>query len=289
LIGLLFNPISGRGAGKARCQELSSELSCAGLECQAFESAPNALPESLRKAQAALKALVVLGGDGTLMQVLDSLVEYQTPVYLYPLGNESLFSKEFRMTASSEEVLNRLRRFEVEKHYVAQANEKRFFSMLSVGFDSQVVKAVACKRTGAIRDWDYLSSALGLLLRHKPPRITLQVDSETVIEDEEGFLIIANTRQYAKGVLIVPEAASSNCQLHARFFPYSNLLKLLMVFMRIFRGNRSLLETYPLLYGKNIRLSCLDQDFYPAQADGEFIGFQQTWICSKEKTINVLI
>ena len=268
-VGILFNPISGKGKSFEIASSMATLLSQSDFRVDLCETTIRA-SETIQDFVRPLDALLLAGGDGSLMNLLPTLIELKTPIYMLPTGNESLFAKKFSMSAKIEDVLKVLRSGVVSSHYVAQANDTSFFTMASVGFDADVIQHVARTRVGPIRSIGYILPALREARQHLAPKLSLEVDGREILHEEHGFLIIANTSQYALGLNFVPEADSERGELCARFFPYRTLPQYLLNSLRCLPFLSKNRDTFPLIRGLKFTLS---SDAPAAlQADGEHIG-----------------
>ena len=269
-VGIFYNPISGRGKAEELGKQLESFLTQRSIEARLILSPHSANDKLTADEFADLDALVVAGGDGTIMRLLNTLADTQIPVYMLPLGNESLFSKEFGMTLDFDELLRRLHRRNLDKHYFAVANSQPFFSMLSVGLDSQVIERLAKIRSGPVTHLSYVGPTISLLLQHKAPTISLKVDGEEKFNSISGYFIVANCKQYALQMRFVPEATSKENKLHARFFPYKSILGFTKYSLQALLKIPFKQSVAPLYVGEQFEITTKNP--YPTQADGDPLG-----------------
>lgn len=287
-VGIVYNPIAGKGSSGSVSERLKLHLEENGFEVRMRESDPHGDSRETCEFVKSVDVLIVAGGDGTLMSFLPVLVMTDTPVYMLPTGNESLFAREFGMSRFPADVVRTLRTGEISRHYVGKINDTYFFEMISLGVDSEVVEMVAHSRGGPIKHKGYFLPALRAFRSHRPPQLILTVDGRRRIDGEEGYLIIANTRQYALGLGFVPEADSTQAELSARFFPYRRSFGWLAWVLRCAVG-KALPGSYPPLFrGKRFEVDVIDRESYPVQADGEHIGQSPAVITISDEIINVL-
>lgn len=288
-IAIICNPISGKGRGCTVAAELQAALRARGYDvilaktCQLIDEA------AVCAFLLGRELVIVAGGDGTLMHLLPTLARTAIPVYLVPTGNESLFAKEFSMSKNISDVLSAVEFGQVVKHAVGMVNNRMFFTMMSVGFDAQVVQQMSQLRTGTINHFSYLLPMFKTLLHHRPAKITVKVDDCEVVSNKSGFLIIANNEQYALGINFVPEASSLDSDLHARFIPYRRLVSLLFWTVKCRLRCRSFAETFPAIIGKTFVVSASGvSKGYPVQADGEYVSQTPITVSINQRMISVL-
>ena len=285
-IVILVNPISGKGRG----WRISEQVQCALLE-EGFQvelkklgdlEDSNILQQFVEQAD----LLLLAGGDGTLMHLLPVLTSTHTPVYMLPTGNESLFAKEFSMSVNPEKLLLAIQSANLSEHFVPEINGRAFFTMASVGLDSEIICRIAERRLGTIRHASYVAPTLLSALKHSPARLKVHIDGVCVIDKQPGFIIVANNKQYALGVGFAPEASSRQELLTVRFFPYKSFCGFLLWYAKCFFRDASHWSSSLVFNAARVEVEA-DKD-YPVQADGEHVGCTPFAAAATEKTIKVL-
>jgi diacylglycerol kinase (ATP) len=272
-IGIAYNPISGRGIGHSLAMGLKQRLEQAGFEVPYHGEAKD-LASSGNDLAGGLECLLVCGGDGTLMMLLPLLVARQIPVYMLPLGNESLFARAFSMSADFDDVVARLGCPKVVSCPVPQANGRFFFSMLSIGFDADVIARIARNRSKPIGHRGYLIPIVKEFIRHRPPKLNLRIDGKEELCGVSGFLIAANSPQYALGLRFVPEAKVDEESLVLRFFPFEARLGIVSCMLAAASGRARQRVCYA---AREIMIESAADRQYQVQADGEWLG--ETPVC----------
>lgn len=288
-IGILYNPIAGRAKSLAVMNQVQDHLQKVGFLVQAKESQAQYEAQEIEQFLGSVDALLIAGGDGTLRNILFALAKTKTPVYMLPSGNESLFARAFSMSANPKQAEAALRNGRVSQHYIAQVNGEAFFTMASVGLDSEVIARIARTRSGPIGHVGYLLPTCQAILSHVAPRIDLVVDGEKKLQGESGLLIIANSPEYAGNLNPVPEADNSDQRLHARFYPYRRLWvygKFLMSFV-LKRGVSVAGST--LFVGNTFQVTISNHEAFPIQADGEYVSQAPGEFSITDQQISVIV
>jgi diacylglycerol kinase (ATP) len=271
---IIFNPISSARNSRLLAYKFAEFLSIHGIAVQVCESEKK-MKSYLRIAAniAAHDLLVVIGGDGTIRKLLPVISKTETPVYMVPGGNESLFAHSYGMSANVADLLQTLAYGKCMEQYYGLIGGhgiqggKPFFIMASMGFDSLTVKQIG-KRKGPINDSTYVWCGLSALVSLHHPIVTIAVDGKTVVEYQSGYVIVANSPAYARNLQLVPTANPSVNELVIGFLPgarrHHELIKIWRMFQRKPAG-------LPLRYfsGKYISLT-LHEAAYPLQVDGDY-------------------
>ncbi|MEM9064756.1 MAG: diacylglycerol kinase family protein [Planctomycetota bacterium] len=270
---LIANPRSGSGKGLTRATEFATELRTAGLSVNVLETGPNSShllnAGVLKKAD----ALAVLGGDGTLNTALDLARVNRVPIYHVPAGNENLFAREFGMTGAPSDLAEAVRAQRVLMADVGVANGRLFALMVSVGLDASVVHRVAQTRTTAVGHRAYVLPGLREIKSPCLPRLRIEVDGSTLVEDQRGIVVIANSRHYGVDLDPARHAEIDDGQLDIVFLPARTRVGVLGWAVDLRLGWH--LKRKRLVYAKGtqIRVESLeDNKQAPVQLDGEAPG-----------------
>ena len=271
---IIFNPISSAGNTVSLAGELEKSFTSHGISVKVSESEKK-MRHYRRMATDIVESdlVVVVGGDGTVRKLLRSLSRAQTPVYVVPGGNESLFARSYGMSASADDLLQAIALGKCQEQYYGLISgngiqgKKPFFIMASMGLDSLTVKRIG-KRTGPLNDTIYAWQGIAALASLHHPTVTITVDGRMVINRESGFVIVANSSAYAKNLMLVPTANPSTNELVVGFLPGSQRWHELIKALRILQHKPANL---PLQYfaGVNISLT-LHESNYPLQVDGDY-------------------
>ncbi len=271
---ILYNPISSAGNAAELASDFEDFLIRQRFSVSVYETAKKMKSYQRIAADiAASNLIVVIGGDGTVRKLLPLLSQTHTPVYVVPGGNESLIARSYGMTTQCTDLLQAMTAGKyLEQYYGLISGEgiqgkKPFFIMASMGFDSLTIKRIG-KRKGPINDAAYVWCGLNALVSLHHPVISVIVDGNTVIDQQSGYLIVANSAAYARNLQLVPEANPSNQELVLGFLPKAKHQHEWIKLTRMLQHKPAGL---PLQYfsGKQITLT-LHHPSYPLQVDGDY-------------------
>lgn len=286
-IGIIFNPTSGRGRSENLSRNLRGKLEQCGQKVQVLTSERVYDARRIEQFLAPLKTLYVIGGDGTLMDLLPHISRVGIPVYMVPAGNESLFARNFHATRSLPRAVEALDHPPTE-HYYGVVGEKPFFTMVSLGLDSVIVERISKKRNGPIGHRGYVLPALLSVARYRQPEITLRVDGRVVLDGKQGYLIIANSPEYALGLNPAKEASSLSPRLHARFYPGDDRSRIIPWSLKAITRSAVKQNGSLNFEGRDFQIQTRGKEPFPIQADGECVGTTPTKVQISRGTIKVL-
>jgi len=192
------------------------------------------------------------------------------------------------MSRNREKIIKVLGSTKTTAHSFGLVNDRAFFSMASIGLDSEIIARIAGYRKAAIGHMGYIVPGVSSFITHKVPNLSVKVDGQLLLKNNTGFIVIANAREYALGLDPVPEADSGKQILHARFFPCRSRFDYILWAYRCWRGWQVNTASACLLSGKCFEIYSEDNSPYPVQADGEFIGDTPVKVSVSDDNLKVL-
>ena len=236
--------------------------------------------QHFRERIAAHDAVVFASGDGTLSSFLPLLAETGKPVYLLPMGNESLFAQTHRMNREASRLVQVLRSGTIVPEYYATFVGRPFHSMLEVdALASPTVERFARWRWGGSSNFWYglfgAPSFLGMAARsllgsQMNPCLSVIVDGAPMITEQSGSLLVAKTAAYAGAIRLAPTADPQKPTLVVGFHPGTTLNhqidRALSIKKRV--PATRWVDVMRFREGKEIRIQ-LHGRLFPFQADGE--------------------
>lgn len=270
---LLRNSKSGRQRGAATVESLARDV-FHPTRWRGGLRMIDATPEGLKELPAALvgaRALVIVGGDGTIHYTLPSVLLTGVPLYHVPAGNENLFAREFGMRGSAEHLLLALERGQAHSVDVGTLDGRPFALMVSVGIDANIVQRVARGRTGGVSHWTYARAACAEIARPRWRRLRVRVDGDTLVREDCGLLLIANSRQYAARLDPARHACIDDGLLDVVFLPMRTIVGLGGWMFLVLRGSHLRSGAAHVAKAKDVQIEFLDGPT-PVQADGECAG-----------------
>jgi len=271
---IFYNPISSAGNTEQTAKQLEAALHAHGKNAQVHPSEKKMKGyKSMRSAISACDLVVIVGGDGTVRKLLNIVNKTDTPLYVIPGGNESLFARTYNMSANSDDLLQAIADSNCLQQYYGLISgtdirgEKPFFNMASMGLDSLTVKNIG-KRIGPLNDAIYVWHGLKALCSLHHPIVSINIDGETVVDRKSGYIIVANSQAYAKNLQLVPSASPSKDELTAGFLPGAKHQHELIKAMRILQRKPANL---PMQYFSGKTIACtVHEKAYPLQVDGDY-------------------
>lgn len=268
---ILYNPVSGRGRAGKLAGDITEMLLRTPCDVELIPTQKDDPMQWLKpRLQCPPDAVVVVGGDGTLRQAASVLAGTKIPVYHAASGTENLFSKSMGMIAQLEVVVETILHGETQSIDTAIANGEFMLLMASVGFDAAVVADLAAHRGSSITHFSYILPCVRQLLHWNPPTISITVDGEEVVTNTTGWAVVANSKQYARGLNPARNASVIDGELDIVFLPLNGRLRLFKWLRWMKRGTHLHHPEAIYVTGKQVVVKTSEPS--PWQVDGDPAG-----------------
>ena len=280
---LVCNPRAGSGAARRDVVELGRHLDARGIEHEvvfterrghATEIARSALKDGRR-------FLVAVGGDGTIHEVVNGMIEDDAPVRADAVlgvaasGTASDFIKTFGIPALPAHAAAHLdgpESFAIDIGKVTYESDggratRYFCNVAEVGLG-----AVVARRASSLpRALGPLLYPFALWLGLMPHRKThVKVDLvDRFYEGPMANLVVANGQFFGSGMKIAPRAAPTDGLLDIQV-QHASKFEMLAQWPKVYRGEH---VPHPdVLEAKRVRASITSERPLPIEADGELLG-----------------
>ncbi len=267
---VLHNPKSGKGRASHVSRLIGDAYERLGHDVHHVEASART-NGSLARTLDGARALIVVGGDGTVHNAAEALVESGAPVYHVPLGTENLFAREFSMNRDLERLHGAIEQGAVLPTDAARwegDGTGRMLIMCSVGADAGVIHRVCAARRGAISHLTYAKPVVAELLSPRQRRLTIVADGKRIVDAEPGIAVVANMRQYATRIDPANRADPTDGLLDVVFFRAETSLTLANWLLSARLRMHHQRDDLVYLRAKHVQIESPDGPV-PMQVDGE--------------------
>ena len=248
----IVNPVAGSGRGLTdwplisrllRERHIVPEYVFTERKYHAIELAVEAVNNGFRK-------IIVVGGDGTIHEVVNGLFIQKTVPTTDVLLNVGVIS-----------------------YYKASYKQSRYMANVAgVGFDAFVNRKYNhLKEEGKKGKWLYLWSTLNAVLRYSSTGVKVYVDDELVVNDLVYSATIGIGRYNGGGMLQTPEAVADDGLFDLTVIRKMSRLAVLLHFKVLFNGRIYKLRKTSLNRGRRIRIESSPE--IAVEVDGEALGY----------------
>lgn len=290
---LIINELSGSGKGKKITQQISQLLTDKNLSFQLHKSAypshtiqlAKMIAQEIEENQALSQLIIVIGGDGTLHEVLTGLGEQYAhlPIGYIPAGSGNDFARGTGISKYPDKALEQILSAQHAKklniiHYYDHNQQRKEFAVnnVGIGFDAAVVKKANHSRFKVslnklnLGSLVYFVSLIQVFFEQAAFPLTITTDGKTKTFND-AFLVIINSHPYfGGGIPVSPEASQLDENLDLIILPKRSFAKFLYLFVLMIFGGKHL-ENKDVYYYHAKNISLKTASTIDANADGEIL------------------
>lgn len=244
----------------------------AGVQCDAAPTGrPGHAAELVAERARAYGAVFVLGGDGTVMEVLGALAHSGVPVGILPGGTGNLVARSLGIPLSIERAVRLLSRGRTVKMDLGVVGSGRYFAFsVGAGVDARMIAETSARGKRTFGPAAYALTAIRCSLAPRSFHVRAVVDGE-VVERDAAAVMVANSGGVLNDLITLgPGIRSDDGRLDLCIFSPRGGAQAAALGWRLLTKR---FDAHPtLLYrsGREFRIECEPAQIY--QADGELLG-----------------
>jgi diacylglycerol kinase (ATP) len=235
---LIANPHAGRGRARKIIAETIGLLNARGV---AFDLEVTTGPGDAEAMAARAfirdewKAVISIGGDGTLNDIVQKAVFTPTPIGVIPAGSGNDFSKVLNTPAKLGEIVEMILAGRTKVIDAGRMNNRYFINNVGIGFDAAVnynTRSVTWPTNGLAV---YLAAFLKTLRHYRPLPMKIDIGDETL--EKDLFLVsVGNGTTCGGGFKLTPHAKIDDGLLDVTMVTPLTLPQLFRHLPKVFRG-----------------------------------------------------
>lgn len=284
MVLFIVNERAGNGRGGRAWRVVEQELRARGTAYEVVAEREEAdafakTKEFLKRG--GVKAVAIIGGDGTLHGLLPLLAGSGIPLGLIPAGSGNDTARAFGIPKSPAAALDivltgRPRPADLLSARLSTGESRLTLTALAIGLDAAVAGDVNgsrykrwCNRLG-LGSLAYLIGLVRALSRYQPRTVEVTVDGAAKTYERVWLSAVSNVANYGGGLRISPGARPDDGLLHVCVVHGCTAWQLLRVFPTILNGSHVRTRYVSVLRGAEISVSSVRP--IPAYGDGEPAG-----------------
>ncbi|MBW3570923.1 MAG: diacylglycerol kinase family lipid kinase [Gemmatimonadetes bacterium] len=273
---VVLNPAAGRGAAVRVRGTIEREMARAGAAFAIVETARRGHAAQLAEAAAldGWPAVVAVGGDGTVHEVVNGLMRaanggQSVPLGIVGVGSGNDFARLVGVPEDPAWAVRRMTEAEPRAVDVGRVGDEWFTNGVGIGLDARV--AIQVDRRRRFRGLATYLHALAAVLRvFRPPHMTVEVDGQRVADGPMTLVTVGNGGRHGGGFWICPDARIDDGVLDVCACEGLGTLGILRFLPRVMRGTHTGASCVRMLRGTRVRVTSPDP--LPVHADGEIIA-----------------
>ncbi|HLV09336.1 MAG TPA: diacylglycerol kinase family protein [Halanaerobiales bacterium] len=287
-IFVIVNPVSANGRTARRWPEHEKYLKKKGLKMDVYYTKyPFHAAELARKAvKENYMYLMVVGGDGTLNEVVNGLIEdgvfisSEIKLIIFSQGTGCDFIRALGLkndVAGVYRVIKegRIRKIDIGRvtYQSKQGKEKEryFINIADFGIGAETVELVnrSSKIMGGFLS--YLLGVLRTIVRYRNREVQLRIDAQNILYREINSVMVGNGEYFGGGVWIAPGADPGDGLFKIIVLEDFTKLEIITNLIKAYKGTHLSHPKVKAFEGRDIRLDSSERIII--EADGEIFGY----------------
>lgn len=301
---VIVNPVAGNGCGLDDFPEISKHLREEGIryepvftehKCHATELTVSAIKRGYRH-------IIVVGGDGTLHEVVNGLFiqqevdpkEVLLAVVAVGTGNDwvrtvGIPERHRDAVRAIGAEFSMLQDVGVVSYEEAHYRQSRYMvNMAGAGLDAIVAKRVShLKQKRRWRRWSYTWITIRSFFGYKPTGVKVWVDDKLVFNDLLLSLAVGICKYNGGGIQQLPEAVNDDGLLDISLFRPIHFWHILFRFHYLFNGNLYSIRHFLKNRGSHVRIESSPE--VALEVDGELLGHTPLEFSVVPRAINIVV
>lgn len=231
------------------------------------------------------QSVIAVGGDGTLMETINGLNDFNGSIGIIPIGSGNDFAKSLDIKENIQESLNIIKEGHTREIFSATINGQRFLNVIGIGIDAMIIdyKDRSKFLKGKL---NYLVATIKGILNYKTSALRVTIDDE-IYESKILFIAIGNGKYIGNGMKITPNADLSSDTFEICIIGDLKKKTLLKSITKLYKGLHGSVEGVKFLKGKQIKIDF--NDLRPVDVDGNLINCKSVNIEKSDKKIKFLV
>ncbi len=193
---VIFNPIAGRGSIDKKLERIVSHFETYNYKVDLLRTTKKGdAGRFAGECNEGVTAVVAVGGDGTINEVINGLRDQDVPVGIIPGGTSNLLAGELGISSSVEKACDIICNGKTYTMDLGFDKERHFSLMAGIGIDAEVVREIDSVRSGNISKLSYVIPIIKTIFSYKYPSISVEVDGKHIVSDA-AYVFVSNVKSY---------------------------------------------------------------------------------------------
>jgi YegS/Rv2252/BmrU family lipid kinase len=277
-IRIILNPTSGSGAGRKVLSALEGRIAARQLpyHVEVTQGPGHARNLARQAAEQGAQAVLAAGGDGTIHEVANGLLETGrgTALAVLPIGTGNDFHRMVGSDRSLDGALDLLETGERHQFDVGLARweggESRFVNVLGVGVDTDVLRNRDRYRRlrGVVQ---YAVAAVAAAVRYRPVSLAVDLDGVPTFTDRTTLAAVTVGPSIGGGFRVSPGARPDDGLLDLLFVEALSVFQVVRYLPKVLRGTHQDAPVVRMHTVKQLRFASPDGDPFHFELDGELL------------------
>lgn len=233
----------------------------------------------IQKRHQKITSIIVIGGDGTLHEVMNGLGKKRIPISVIPAGSGNDFARGCAIAKNPLDILRQTIKGRYNTPYwlgnyqMANGITRFFVNSIGFGFDAEIARTANSSFYKKILNKfglgkiGYVIALLQVLMYFKPLDIELEINGKQRMVRNCWMVTVANHPYYGGGMKIIPNAPIQPSVFPVLIIHSVSRWKILGLFMTIFTGKHTAFKEVEVFETTKLKVSSQNKMY--CQVDGE--------------------
>lgn len=299
----IINPVAGSGRAKKAFSKIQSSPLYKEIKSRYFLTKYSGHAEKIvshlvkEQLNNNITAIIVIGGDGTLHEVVNGMGKRHVPIAIIPSGSGNDFVRNFRVGRNTLAIFESIIKGKNDQsywlgNYQTKNGKKRYFvNSIGFGFDAEIARTANHSFYKKILNKLYLGkisyviALIQVLSRFKPLNIEIEVNGRKRQIHDCWMVTITNHPYYGGGMKIIPNACIRPSVFPVLVIHSISKWQVLALFMTVFIGKHINFKEVELFEATELKITSTDKMYY--QVDGETHMSKPCMITKQSETMNI--
>lgn len=206
MFGIVVNPVSGGGKNKRIAEQIVEILAQREKSSCIFETERE--DDGSRQVRLAIEsgcdAIVCIGGDGTLSEIVPEMANSGKTLYIVPCGTGNDFARAFGLPMDA--ITAFLMQLDGQKAKIdcGSVNGRAFMNVSGSGFDVEVLRKTEELKKVYPGEKAYTKAVLAVLSSYQAFEAEVSIDGGAFEKKRCTIIEVANGRYFGGGMLVAP-------------------------------------------------------------------------------------
>lgn len=208
MLHIIINPVAGNGHAETVGREIVQALEERRIEHTAFrtEYAGHGVELARQAAEIGVDTVVSVGGDGTILEIVQGIAGTQTALGIIPAGTGNDVIKALDAPSKPMEALEFMLSHPARPLDAGKINDTLFLNVAGTGIDVVVLDYAESAKRYVRGILPYFWGVIRAIIAYKPVQVTVQVDGDGPHTHQALLVAVGNGRYIGGGMNVAPDA-----------------------------------------------------------------------------------
>lgn len=253
---LIYNPFSGRRVFGNRLDIVIHKLQSGGYEVTPVRSTNiEDIYDSMKNAKD-YDCIIASGGDGTLNQVINAMMDnnVDVPIGILPSGTANDFANHLNIPIHTSEACDVILKNKIAEFDLGKINDRYFINVAAAGLLTDVSQKIDTNLKSTLGKMAYYLKGIEQIPNFRPIPIKINHDGEII--NEMVYLFVILNGSSAGGFKLAPDSTANDGLLNFVAIKACNIVELFNLFISMLRGEHLASNNVIYLKGRKFIIEC---------------------------------